>query len=198
MNKQRVEMISFFPYHDWIIPIFMIITLALLTHFPISHSYKRVDARLEHTNLPWDVTLLHPLIRPLKIFIWILPLIFSIQIFGFHMNYEDFVKIFRPFRDLLFTFITLWFSLRFIRNMEVEHSHQNQASKKCLMTRFDEFGTSSLNFLIDCFTKTTKWTDDILSQQDIYMKTIKIIEKHVAKYALPTPTLHIPEGVLLK
>ena len=66
------------------------------------------------------------------------------------------------------------------------------------MVRFDEFGPSSLNFLIYCFTKTTKWADYMFHQQDIYVKTIKIIEKHGAQCAFPTTTLHIPEGVALK
>ncbi|WP_420421079.1 mechanosensitive ion channel family protein [Simkania sp.] len=64
-----------------------------------------------------------------------------------------------------------------------------------LMVRFDEFGPSSLNFLVYCFTKTVKWAEYLLVQQKVYIKIIEIIEKHGAECAFPTTTLHIPEGV---
>lgn len=64
-----------------------------------------------------------------------------------------------------------------------------------LMVRFDEFGPSSLNFLVYCFTKTVKWAEYLLVQQKVYVKIIEIIEKHGAECAFPTTTLHIPEGV---
>ncbi|CCB88569.1 mechanosensitive ion channel family protein [Simkania negevensis] len=64
-----------------------------------------------------------------------------------------------------------------------------------LMVRFDEFGPSSLNFLVYCFTKTVKWAEYLLVQQKVFLKIIEIIEKHGAECAFPTTTLHIPEGV---
>ncbi len=64
-----------------------------------------------------------------------------------------------------------------------------------LMVRFDEFAPSSLNFLIYCFTKTINWADYLLVQQDVYLKTIEIIEKNGAQIAFPTTTLHVPNQV---
>ena len=81
---------------------------------------------------------------------------------------------------------------------EMIRNHPEIDTEKFMMVRFDEFGPSSLNFLIYCFTKTTKWADYMLHQQDVYLKTIEIIEKHGAECAFPTTTLHIPEGVPLK
>ena len=78
-----------------------------------------------------------------------------------------------------------------IRNHPTIDTHQY------LMVRFDEFGPSSINFLIYCFTKTTNWADYLLYQQDVYIKTIAIIEKHGAECAFPTTTLHVPDGIAL-
>lgn len=50
------------------------------------------------------------------------------------MDHEDFIDLFRPLRDLLFVFTMLWFSLRFIKNMEIEHSRDQRSKKK----RFDK------------------------------------------------------------
>ncbi|MEM8727560.1 MAG: mechanosensitive ion channel family protein [Chlamydiota bacterium] len=84
---------------------------------------------------------------------------------------------------------------------EVEQMVRNHPAidtDESLMVRFDEFGPSSLNFLIYCFTKTTKLADYTLHRQAIYLKTIEIIEKHGAECAFPTTTLHIPEGMAIK
>ena len=38
----------------------------------------------------------------------------------------------------------------------------------------------------------------MMVQQNVYLKTIEIIEKHGAECAFPTTTLHVPEGITLK
>jgi MscS family membrane protein len=65
------------------------------------------------------------------------------------------------------------------------------------MVRFDEFGPSSLNFLVYCFTKATERPEYLQVQQEIYLNIIKIIEKHGAQCAFPTTTLHIPQPMQL-
>jgi len=64
-----------------------------------------------------------------------------------------------------------------------------------LVVRFDEFGPSSLNFLVYCFTKATQLTDYLTVQQTIYLKVIEIIASCGAQCAFPTTTVHIPEGI---
>ena len=64
-----------------------------------------------------------------------------------------------------------------------------------ILVRFDEFGTSSLNFLIYCFTKAVQLTDYLTVQQSVYLKILEIIERHGAQCAFPTTTLHVPEGI---
>ena len=63
-----------------------------------------------------------------------------------------------------------------------------------LVVRFDEFGTSSLNFLVYCFTQAVQLTDYLTVQQSVYLKILEIIERHGAQCAFPTTTLHLPEG----
>ncbi len=362
MDEPTAEIADLFFHRGWMVPILIIIPLTILAHFVISRFYKRVDPRLEKTHLTWDSALLKAMIRPLKVIVWILGLTFSIQLFAFHFEKDSLVELFRPFRNFSFVVIILWFTLRFIKNMERDYSREERAKKKrydkttvraiCqisrigavliavlvylqthnvnisavlafggagglivglaakdllanffgglmiymdrpfsvgdwikspdreiegyvenigwrltrirtfekrpiyvpngvfsnisvinpsrmsnrrmktrigiryddatkmeaivkdveemiknhpeidtdkfIMVRFDEFGPSSLNFLIYCFTKTTKWADYMLHQQDVFLKTIQIIEKHGAECAFPTTTLHIPEGVSIK
>ncbi len=362
MDEPTTDIANLFLHCGWMIPVLIIIGLTLLAHFIIRRFYKRVYPRLEKTHLTWDSALLSAMIRPFKVIVWILGLTFSIQLLAYHFEKDSLIELFRPFRNFSFVVIILWFSLRFIKNMEVDYSREERTKKKrydkttvraiCqlsriaavliavlvylqtrnvnisavlafggagglivglaakdllanffgglmiymdrpfsvgdwimspdreiegyvenigwrltrirtfakrpiyvpngvfsnisvvnpsrmsnrqiktrvgiryddaekmdaivkeveemirnhpeidtgkfLMVRFDEFGPSSLNFLIYCFTKTTKKADYMLYQQDIYLKTIKIIKDHGAECAFPTTTLHIPDGVSLK
>ncbi|MCB1116149.1 MAG: mechanosensitive ion channel family protein, partial [Chlamydiia bacterium] len=134
MDEQTGEIASLFLHHGWIVPVLIILALTLLVHFVTSRFYKKVYPRLEKTHLLWDSALLKALIRPLKVFIWILGLTFSIQMLSFHFENDYYFQVFRPFRDLLIVWTILWFSLRFIKNMEKECSKEAKERKK----RFDK------------------------------------------------------------
>jgi len=77
-------------------------------------------------------------------------------------------------------------------------THEELDKEKPLICRFDEFGSSSLNILIYCFTKKTAFSDYTLIQQEIFLETIAIIEKNGAECAFPTTTLHIPDPLKLQ
>lgn len=74
-------------------------------------------------------------------------------------------------------------------------SHEDIDTDQTLMVNFVEFGPSSLDFFVYCFTKTTVWTEFHGIKQDVLLKIAKIIEEHDAEVAFPTQTLHIqPEA----
>lgn len=58
-----------------------------------------------------------------------------------------------------------------------------------IMVHFVEFGPSSLNLNVSAFTKTTDWAKYRQVQQDVFLKTIAIIEAHGAECAFPTTTV---------
>lgn len=64
-----------------------------------------------------------------------------------------------------------------------------------LMVNFNAFATSSLDFFVYCFTKTTDWVAFHEIKQDVLLKILTIIEQHGAECAFPTSTLHIPNAV---
>ncbi|MFC4625926.1 mechanosensitive ion channel family protein [Daeguia caeni] len=63
--------------------------------------------------------------------------------------------------------------------------------KQDLLIYFNEFADSSLNIMIYCFTKTTRWAEWLSIQQDIYLKIITIVHAHGADFAYPTQTLYM-------
>lgn len=85
--------------------------------------------------------------------------------------------------------------LESVESMLKKHSEID--TNQTLMVNFWEFGSSSLNFMVYTFTKTTNWVEFQAIQQDVFLKIISIIEKSGAECAFPTTTLHLPDEVKL-
>jgi MscS family membrane protein len=66
-----------------------------------------------------------------------------------------------------------------------------------MIVNFNKFASSSLDFFVYTFTKTTEWVEFHEIKQDVMLKIIAIIESHHAECAFPTSTLHVPNGVNL-
>ncbi|WP_370981592.1 mechanosensitive ion channel family protein [Agaribacterium sp. ZY112] len=60
-----------------------------------------------------------------------------------------------------------------------------------LIVNFDAFSSSSLDFMIYCFTKTTNWVEFHEHKQDVLLKVLNIIEANGAECAFPTRTVHL-------
>ena len=70
-------------------------------------------------------------------------------------------------------------------------NHPDLATNQTLMVNFVEFGASSLDFFVYCFTKTTVWTEFHAIKQDVLLRIAQIIAAHDAEIAFPTRTLHL-------
>lgn len=361
MDEPAKEISNLLFQRGWITPIALLLALGLVLHFFVGRLFKRLHPKLEKTHLAWDSALLQALTLPLKILIWVLVITFGVDILEHHFDHTGFLPFSIGLRAFATTFLILWITLRFIKNMEVDYIREQRERKKrydkttvravCqisriaailiallvylqtrninisavlafggaggivvglaakdllanffgglmiyldrpfsvgdwirspdreiegyvetigwrltrirtfskrplyvpngifsnisvenpsrmsnrqirtrigvryddasklgtiveeveemlrnnpeidksmyLMVRFDEFGASSLNFLVYCFTKTVKWAEYLMVQQKVYLKIIEIIESHGAQCAFPTTTLHVPEGIQL-
>ena len=71
--------------------------------------------------------------------------------------------------------------------------HQEIDKKQSCYVNFNEFGPSSLNIYISCYTKTTNRVKYLNVQEDIFLKALEIVSKHGAEVAFPTQTLHVAE-----
>ena len=74
-------------------------------------------------------------------------------------------------------------------------NHPDIDLDQTLMVNFNAFASSSLDFFVYTFTKTTVWTEYHQIKQDVLFKILQIIESHGAECAFPTSTIHIPEGL---
>jgi MscS family membrane protein len=60
-----------------------------------------------------------------------------------------------------------------------------------LMVNFNQFGASSLDFFVYCFTHTTVWTDYHRIKEEVLLHISDIIARHGGEIAFPTRTLHV-------
>jgi MscS family membrane protein len=77
-------------------------------------------------------------------------------------------------------------------------NHPDIDQNQTMIVNFNKFASSSLDFFIYTFTKTTNWIEFHQVKQDVLLKIINIIEDHDAECAFPTSTLHIPEPVTIE
>ena len=70
-------------------------------------------------------------------------------------------------------------------------SHPEIDQRNTIMIHFVNFGPSSLDLNVYCFTKTTNWGKYRTIQQDVFLKCIDIIRSHGASCAFPTRTVHL-------
>lgn len=79
--------------------------------------------------------------------------------------------------------------LQMIREMLQSHPKIDQ--KQMILVNFANFGTSSLDILVHCFTRTIVYAEFIPIQEDILLKIMDIIKKERAQLAYPTSTIHL-------
>jgi len=69
--------------------------------------------------------------------------------------------------------------------------HPDIDESQTLMVNFNQFGPSSLDFFLYCFTKTTVWTDYHRVKEDVLLQAYDLITALGAEVAFPTQTLHL-------
>ncbi len=77
---------------------------------------------------------------------------------------------------------------------DIQHmldNHPDIDSKQNILVYLNEFGASSLDILVDAFTKSIKRAEYIPVRHDVFMKVLEIIASHKAECAFPTQTLFV-------
>ncbi|MEJ2044809.1 MAG: mechanosensitive ion channel family protein [Reinekea sp.] len=77
---------------------------------------------------------------------------------------------------------------------DVKHmlrNHEEIDQSQTLIVNVNAFASSSIDFFVYSFTKTTNWIQYHEIKQDIMVRIIEIIEANGAEFAFPTQTLHV-------
>jgi MscS family membrane protein len=75
-----------------------------------------------------------------------------------------------------------------IRNMLREHPAIDQ---DFMLVNFTDFGASSLDILVYCFTSTTVWGEYLEARQDVCLKIMDILEAMGLEIAFPSRTVYL-------
>jgi len=65
-----------------------------------------------------------------------------------------------------------------------------QGVKKTLLVYLDEFGDSSMNILVYCFSKTVNWEEWLATKEDVMHKIMEIFEKNSLEFAFPSLSIY--------
>ena len=57
--------------------------------------------------------------------------------------------------------------------------------------RVTQFNDSSIDMLIYCFTRSTKWHDFCAAREQLILEIMKIVKKNGSDFAYPTSTIHL-------
>jgi len=59
------------------------------------------------------------------------------------------------------------------------------------LVNFTDFGASSLDILVYCFTKTTVWSDHLQARQDLLIQIMRFLESLELEVAFPTRSIYL-------
>jgi len=64
-----------------------------------------------------------------------------------------------------------------------------QGIKRTLLVYIDEFGPSSVDILVYCFSRSPNWEDWLTVKEDVLIQIAQLVEKNNCEFAYPTQTL---------
>lgn len=76
-----------------------------------------------------------------------------------------------------------------VKQMLLDHPEID--TEQTLIVNVNAFASSSIDFFIYTFTKTTEWIRFHEIKQDVMLKVIDIVQRNGAEFAFPTQTLHL-------
>jgi len=106
----------------WMLHIFIIVFVALIIDYLQKRILIKIQKRLENTNTAWDDALVHAIIRPLSLLIWVFGLSFALDVLE--------VTVAQTLRELGLITCATWVAVRFIRFVEENILHQHKIQGK--------------------------------------------------------------------
>lgn len=72
----------------------------------------------------------------------------------------------------------------------VHSKDDEEGIKKTLLVYLDEFGPSSINILIYCFSKSVMWQEWLEVKQDVMLNIMEILERNSLEFAFPSLSVY--------
>jgi len=116
------------------------------------------------------------------------------------INYENKIDDILKLKDDIFDMLISHSKIATSKNINISRTTAFEAIKKedldgiknNLLVYIDELGTSSINILVYCFSKSPDWEDWLDTKQDVIVEISKLVVKNNCDFAYPT------QAILLK
>ncbi len=101
-----------------------------------------------------------------------------------------------PKRRIKFTFGVTYDATRdqmadLVTRIEDHLKGHPEIDQDFMLVKFTEFGASSLDVFVYCFTKTTDWTRHLAIRQELNLALMDLVEEMGLSVAFPTRTVHL-------
>jgi len=80
-----------------------------------------------------------------------------------------------------------------VRRIEAYLRANPDIDQEFMLVKFTEFGASSLDVFVYCFTVTTDWTRHLTVRQEVNLALMALVEEMGMSVAFPTRTVHLVE-----
>lgn len=78
-----------------------------------------------------------------------------------------------------------------VERIEAYLRGHEEIDQEFMLVKFTEFGASSLDVFVYCFTKTTDWTRHLAVRQEVNLALMAMVEELGLSVAFPTRTVHL-------
>jgi MscS family membrane protein len=65
--------------------------------------------------------------------------------------------------------------------------------KNTLLVYIDEFGSTSINILVYCFSRSPDWEDWLQTKENVMIQISRLVEKNHCEFAYPTQVVHLKQ-----
>lgn len=121
-------------FKPWVLQVFVVVLTVLLINFAFRIFLKKLSARAEKTPNPWDDAFIQAAIKPFRMLVWIIGILFAAEIVSSHSEAEIFSAI-GPIRNIAIVATLAWFLIGFIKFFEIAYiKHQRQKGKSVDLT----------------------------------------------------------------
>jgi MscS family membrane protein len=82
------------------------------------------------------------------------------------------------------------FDLDYRHSARLVSKNDLEGVKQTLLVYLDEFGDSSINILVYCFTKSVKWEEWLIVKEDVMHQIMEILESNNLEFAFPSLSIY--------
>lgn len=116
-------------FKPWVLQVFLVVFAVLLINFAFRIFLRKLAAKAEKTENPWDDAFINAAQRPFTLLAWIIGILFAAEIVASQSEAEIFRAI-EPIRNITIMATLAWFLIRFVKQFELAYVKRQRVNSK--------------------------------------------------------------------